>query len=122
MLYTAKYVNFRVLCFQGQIVAQTRCGGENETDDRVIILYYSDNTCIFKNYCNRTTLVQIIAEDVVAYVFLKHGVYTKPRDFISERFHAVTWNNDNTSPIMIILVLQTSSSGVPRLPAKTHRV
>ena len=27
-----------------------------------------------KNYCNRTILVQVIAEDVVAYFFLKHGV------------------------------------------------
>ena len=27
-----------------------------------------------KNYCHRTILVQIIAEDVVAYFFLKHGV------------------------------------------------
>ena len=28
-----------------------------------------------KNYCNRTILVQIVVKDVVAYFFLRHGVY-----------------------------------------------
>ena len=27
-----------------------------------------------KNYCDRTILVQVIVEDVVAYFFFKHGV------------------------------------------------
>ena len=29
-----------------------------------------------KNYCDRTILVQVIFKDVVAYFFLKHGLYT----------------------------------------------
>ena len=36
--------------------------------------YYLSNMYA-KNYCNRTILVQVIAEDVVAYFFLRHGVY-----------------------------------------------
>jgi len=35
--------------------------------------YSMSNKCN-KNYCNRTILVQVIVEDVVACSFLKHGV------------------------------------------------
>ena len=37
-------------------------------DDRCLC-----NKCA-KNYCDRTILVRVIVEDVVAYIFLKHGV------------------------------------------------
>ena len=37
--------------------------------------YYLSNKYT-KNYCNRTILVEVIAEDVVAHFFFKHGVYT----------------------------------------------
>ena len=36
--------------------------------------YYLSNKYT-KNYCDRTILVQLIVEVVVAYFFLKHGVY-----------------------------------------------
>jgi hypothetical protein len=38
------------------------------------MIYSMSNKCT-KNYCNRTVLVQVIVEDVVACFFLKHGVF-----------------------------------------------
>ena len=72
VLHTAKYVNFRVLCFPmyDSCTNKVRWGKWN---------YLSITHCLSnkytKNYCNRTILVEVIAEDVVAYFFLKHGVF-----------------------------------------------
>jgi len=43
--------------------------------------YSLSNNCT-KNYYNRTLTVQVIVEDVVTWIFLKHSVlwYTTPMD------------------------------------------
>ena len=71
--------------------------------------YYLSNKYA-KNYCNRTILVQVIAEDVVACFFLKHGVYlTSTVECVAmpvsrQAFTAVGPNAVHTSRVSMAMV------------------